>query len=36
MYLSVAQITQDHPPSRATVEDKNKALGDLWSPKLDG
>lgn len=34
--LYVAQIAQKNPPSRAAVEDKNKVLGDLWSPKLDG
>jgi len=34
--LYVAQIAQENPPSRAAVEDKNKVLGDLWSPKLDG
>lgn len=34
--LYVAQIAEENLPSQAAVEDKNKVLGDLWSPKLDG
>lgn len=34
--LHAAQVAQQNPQSQAAVEDKNKVLGDFWSPKLDG
>ncbi len=34
--LHATQVAQQNPQSQAAVEDKNKVLGDFWSPKLDG